>query len=218
MSILFACLARLYARWLRTLRIRIVLPDGTVVAPSEYVFGPDLYAVCERDLLLLGRMTRETPITVMVALGRDGDWATAAARSLGCSVVRGSSRRGGTAALLSLVRTLSETKVPAVLVVDGPLGPSGVPKGGILHCGGASGRAVTPVGAAASPALVVKKAWSKIYLPLPFSRATIVVGEAILLERPPRAAERGPLLSLLEGRLRAAREGAVEDVERTRTV
>ena len=59
-SRIVALLARLYAVWLGTLRVKIVLPDGTSPAPSDYTFASQIFALCERDLLAVARMTAET--------------------------------------------------------------------------------------------------------------------------------------------------------------
>ena len=210
----FALLARAYVVWLGTLKVSIVMPDGTVLAPEQFAFGRQLFAICERDLLVLARMVRHTPFTALVALGRDGDWATAAGEALGCTIVRGSSRRGGSEALAELVKALDASPRPTALVVDGPLGPAGVPKGGALFCGGRTGRPVIPVGAAARRAIVFRSSWSGIFLPLPFTRAAFVCGEPIVLERPPRRGESASLLATLGERLALARKGALAAVGR----
>ena len=213
-SWIVALLARLYAVWLGTLRVRIVLPDGRSVAPHEYVFASQIFALCERDLLAIARMTAETPFVALVALGRDGDWATAAAEALGCRVVRGSSRRGGARALAELVRTLSAVREPAVLVVDGPLGPSGQPKEGVLFCAAHTGRAIVPAAAAARHALVIRRAWSRIFIPMPFSRVAFVAEEPLVLGKAPGREESALLLALLTDRLARARARALREVGR----
>jgi lysophospholipid acyltransferase (LPLAT)-like uncharacterized protein len=213
-SWLVALLARLYAVWLGTLRVRILLPDGTPVAPRDYVFASQIFALCERDLLAIARMIAETPFVALVALGRDGDWATAAAEALGCRVVRGSSRRGGTRALSELVRTLSEVREPAALVVDGPLGPSGQPKEGVLFCAAHTGRPVVPAAAAARHALVIRRSWSHIFVPMPFSRVAFVAEEPLILGKALGREESAPLLALLAERLARARARALREVGR----
>ena len=210
----FALLAWPFGLWLRTLRVTILLPDGNTLRPSDYEFRSQLFAICERDLLVLPRMTAETSFVALVALGRDGDFATAAAEALGVRIIRGSSRRGGTRALAALVRTLEGGADPAAIVVDGPLGPPGQPKEGILFCAGHTGRPIVPVGAAARYALVIRRAWSRIYLPLPFSRVAFVAGEPIELARTPPREEAGPLLALLAERLAKARAAALATVGR----
>ncbi len=199
----------LYRALYATLRVRAVLADGTVLSPFRYPFGAELFAMCERDALALGGILPAGRFTVLVAPGRDGDLATAAARTLGARAVRGSSRRGGARALGELVRGLSRSPDPCALVVDGPLGPSGRARPGILLLAARTGRPVRPVGAAARRAMVLGKAWSRIYLPLPFTRVEIVCEETLDVPRGTERARLDALAALLSDRLARARERAV---------
>ncbi len=169
-------LTALYRVYYRTLRIRLVLPDGRVISPAEYPFGRQIFALCERDVVALAGIMAGRGFRVLVAHGRDGDWATVALEALECHVVRGASRRRGAAALLSLVRQLEASAAPGGFVVDGPLGPGGEAKPGAILCARATGRSICPLGAAAQRAIVFARAWSRIYLPLPFSRVVISCG------------------------------------------
>jgi lysophospholipid acyltransferase (LPLAT)-like uncharacterized protein len=195
--------------WWRTLPVRILTHDDRTYRPAEYPFDAQIFAISERDLLVLPRMTDETRFTALIATGRDGDLATAAAEALGLSVVRGSSRRAGHMAFSELVRALERNAGPAAIVVDGPLGPAGEPKPGVLACAAATGRCVVPVGAAARRAIVLTPSWSKLYLPLPFTEVVIVCGAPI--PAPPRGrAARAELLDELRAALTLARSRALE--------
>lgn len=155
-----------------TLRLRALLADGTEVAPATYPFGGEVFALSEGDALALAGFLSKARMTVLVARGRDGDWATGLASRLGARVVRGSTRRGGERALREL---LGEAEGPAAIVVDGPLGPRGVAKGGALLLGWRTGRPVRALGVAASRAWVFEKSWSRLHLPLPFSTVAIAL-------------------------------------------
>src|SRR5262249_45037650 len=159
-----------------------------------------IFAISERDLLVLPRMASEVDFTTLIAPGRDGDLTTAAAEALGLRVVRGSSRRAGREGFAALVDALRATRDPAAIVVDGPLGPAGEPKPGVLACAAATGRAVVPVGAAARRAIVITISWSKLFLPLPFTEVVIVCGTPIPAPAPGRAA-RTALLGVLRSGL-----------------
>ena len=171
--------AWLYRTTYATLRVRLQLADGTTLAPHEYRFGREIFALCERDALALGGMVALTPFTTLVALGRDGDWASALLARLGYAPVRGSAGRGGAAALAALVRVLRTADARATIVVDGPLGPSGQAKRGIALCARRTGRPIRALGAAAQPALVFRKTWSRIFLPLPFARLVVTCDDPL---------------------------------------
>lgn len=175
---LVTAVGHLFTLWLRTIRVRVLLPDGTTVPPLAYDRRNLIFAMTERDLLAIAAVSRRRPFATLIAEGNDGDWVAALAAPLGCRAVRGSSLRGGTAAMLELVRILTESDTPAVLAVDGPVGPAGVAKPGVLVCAERTQRAIVPIAAAATHAIVFRS-WASHYLPLPFSGVVIATGSPV---------------------------------------
>ncbi len=205
-------LGRLYGLLHRTLRVEGILPDGSRVTPASYPFGPEIFAFCERDALALGGILGRARFTTLIAPGRDGDWATEVVRSLGGRVVRGATLRGGAQALAQLLRGLPGDDGPLALVVDGPLGPSGVARGGAVVCAARTGRPLRPIGAAARRAPVLNRSWSRIWLPLPFSRVVVVVGEPLPVPAGLDRKDRERLAAELTARLAEARSRALDEV------
>ena len=199
---IFRACGAAYALLSRTYRCRIRRADGSWTTPRQYVFGREIYALSERDALALAWMMRGARFHVLVADGKDGDWAAAMLGALGCTAVRGSSLRNGLYALVVLVRTLRETERPAGVVIDGPLGPPDVAKEGIGIVAAECARPIVPVVAGAEWRLTFAKSWSKIFLPLPFSRVDILLGDPIDV---PRKTCRDAA-SLVSTSLRALRE------------
>lgn len=171
------CAARAYRAYYATLRVKGVRPDGTRFTPAEYPMAGNVFALCERDTFALAGLMAGRRFTVLVAFGRDGNWASAILEGLGCRVVRGSARRGGTRALLEVTRAAQTTDDPIGLVVDGPLGPAGVAKPGAVLCGLKSGRPVRALGVASRWRLKIPGTWSGLYLPLPFSSVMVTYSE-----------------------------------------
>jgi lysophospholipid acyltransferase (LPLAT)-like uncharacterized protein len=200
-------LARLF---FSTWKIPARLPDGTVIAAGDYPFGAQIFALSERDALALAGVIVDREFTVLAAFGRDGELASAALEGIGCRVVRGAERRGGAGALRSMIRALRASASPLAIVVDGPLGPADEPKPGIFLCARESGRPIVPLGAAARRSLVFRKAWSRIYLPLPLTTITVVAGESLFVDSGSSASDFEGLAAELSSRLRRAREDAVE--------
>ena len=180
---LFRAAGAMYALLSRTYRCRIRRADGSWTTPRQYEFGPEIYALSERDALALAWMMGRQRFHVLVADGKDGDWAEAMLGALGCTAVRGSSLRNGLYALVVLVRALRATPRPAGVVIDGPLGPPDVAKEGIAIVAAECARPIVPVVAGAGWRLTFAKSWSKIFLPLPFSRVEILLGDAIDVPR-----------------------------------
>lgn len=201
-------LARLYQVCFATWDVRILLPDGSVTTPRDYRFDSMLFAYSERDDLPLAWVMTHPDFIVLVAAGRDGDWASEALQALGGSTVRGSSLQSGSTALLSLIRRLRKHRGPVAICVDGPLGPQGRIQNGVLACARYSGRTVTPLGTAASRCVVFRKTWSQIFLPLPFSRVIISCGSPLGVPRQSGRAEIAALNSELARRLQLERARA----------
>ena len=174
---MFACAARAYRVYYATLRVKGVRPNGTRFRPADYPMEGQIFALCERDTLALGGLMAGRRFTVLVALGRDGNWASALLAALGCQVVRGSTRRGGTRALLQVTRSAQATNDPVGMVVDGPLGPAGVAKPGVVLCGLKAGRPVRALGVASRWSIRFPGTWSGLYLPVPFSSVMVTYSE-----------------------------------------
>jgi lysophospholipid acyltransferase (LPLAT)-like uncharacterized protein len=122
---------------------------------------------------------RMAETAVMVSLSRDGSLQTEVMRRAGLVVVRGSSSRGGARALSRIVRLLREG-TSAAFAVDGPRGPRGVAKPGAALAAAASGAALVPVASAARRTIVVRSAWDRFEIPVPFSQVAVVAGPPLL--------------------------------------
>jgi lysophospholipid acyltransferase (LPLAT)-like uncharacterized protein len=161
--------------WLATLRVRVTM-DARLLALGDdraWVMG-FLHGL--QWPLFAWKRRRET--VVLVSLSRDGALQTRALALLGLSVVRGSSSRGGARGLVRIVRALREGK-DAAFAVDGPKGPFGVVKGGVVTAAKAGRAHLVPVGAAMAHGLVLKRAWDLFAIAFPFSRVEIVFGAPI---------------------------------------
>jgi len=171
--LLLGLFCRLYCR---TLRIRLMLPGGRLIPLRRYPFRRVIFAHSERIDLGIAPALLLAPFVILLAPGRDGDRAALFFHSVGCRTVRGSTVHSGTRALRQLIRLLRDHEGPAALSVDGPIGPSGAVKPGIISCAFHTCRPIIPLGAAAKPRLVFRQTWSRIFLPLPGARVVIVTG------------------------------------------
>jgi lysophospholipid acyltransferase (LPLAT)-like uncharacterized protein len=142
----------------------------TSEGPDPFVAGePILGALWQQGLLVAAYHFRGRGVAVPVSQSRDGELIDAVLRRLGFAASpRGSSSRGGTALLRSLIRLTREGTVVAVLP-DGPRGPARQAKPGVVALAGATGVGLVPVGLAARPAIRFGS-WDRALLPLPFAR------------------------------------------------
>ena len=135
-----------------------------------------------------------------------------AARALGYRVTRGSSSRGAVGGLLALLKEVRAGHNTA-LAVDGPRGPRGVCKPGIVRLAQKTGAPLFPMGVAASQKFVFKKTWNQVYLPLPFSRQVIYLTEPLCFSEKANPEEMDALCSHVEEELHRAQQEAQRVLE-----
>ncbi len=163
----------------RTWRFREVAPDGRIVAP-RYRSGRALYALWHRQLLMLTLRHRDEGIAVMVSRSRDGEIAARIAAGLGYLPVRGSSSRGGGAALREMVAA-AERGTSLALTVDGPRGPAGVCKPGAALIASRWGGPVVATAAVARRAWTLAS-WDRFVIPRPGSEVFLAYGEPVQVD------------------------------------
>ena len=121
--------------------------------------------------LAYARRLKEFRPIVMISQSRDGEFIADIAQRLGLVPVRGSSSRGGVEALKTIVRKLEEN--PAVgHIVDGPMGPKGKVKPGLIRMAQLSGAVVLPLILSVDKAWIAGS-WDRFLIPKPFSRVTV---------------------------------------------
>ena len=115
--------------------------------------------------------SRRKPISIMISRSRDGEFISGIVRLLGWYPVRGSSSKGGRQALRKLKKLVQEGyKVGHI--VDGPRGPFGVVKPGLLIIAQATGMPIIPIIISAEKKWVFNS-WDQFMVPKPFSRVII---------------------------------------------
>lgn len=159
-----ACLIRL---WVATLRYR---RHGPVPA------GPGLVAFWHGDQLPLIGQRPAGRLVAPVSLSADGRLQAQIVGRLGIEHVSGSSSRGGARALRGLWRALGGGAI-GLVAVDGPRGPRGVVKPGVVYLARRLGVPVWPVGVAVRRGRRLRRAWDRYLLPLPGTRVVVVFGE-----------------------------------------
>ena len=116
------------------------------------------------------------PAHVLTSHHADGELMTRVCRHMKIGVIRGSTTRGGSAALLGLIRRTGGTHV--ALTPDGPVGPRRRLKPGAVALAAATGMAIVPVGIACSAAWRAGS-WDRLMVPTPWATAHYVTGPAI---------------------------------------
>jgi lysophospholipid acyltransferase (LPLAT)-like uncharacterized protein len=127
--------------------------------------------------LIPGWFFRNKGVWVVISQSRDGEIQNVVFSSLGYSVIRGSTGRGGVRAAVEAIRVLRKGASMA-MTPDGPRGPSGVVQGGVMLMAQKSGAALVPVGISARPRWQARS-WDRYMFPFFFARAVFIFGDPI---------------------------------------
>ena len=140
---LLSFLGYLFLRALHaTLRVRHVRAENIEGTP-QYVL-----AFWHAHLLLMLHSRYRRPITVMISQSKDGEYIARVFDWYGVESARGSSTRGGSAALREMIRAARAGR-NIVFTPDGPKGPARVAKDGLIVAAQATGLPIVPVAFAA---------------------------------------------------------------------
>ena len=116
---------------------------------------------------------------LMISKSKDGEIIAGVASRSGWEPVRGSSSRGGVQAMRKLIEKLQQNRL-AAHIVDGPQGPAGIIKNGLIRIAHAADAVIVPFYIFAERAWYFNS-WDRFMLPKPFSRVRLRFGEMIRL-------------------------------------
>ncbi len=115
--------------------------------------------------------------SLMISKSSDGQIISGVANQTGWYTVRGSSSRGGRSALHMMIRKLKENSL-AAHIADGPRGPAGIVKAGVISMASATDAMIVPIYADTDKAWYFNS-WDRFMLPKPFARVTLRFGDMI---------------------------------------
>jgi len=119
--------------------------------------------------------------SIMISQSSDGAIVAGVAERSGWNTVRGSSSRDGGVALKKIIANLKESKL-ACHIVDGPRGPSGKVKAGVIRLAHTTDAVIVPFSVSAEKAWYFNS-WDKFFLPKPFTKVILRFGEMIKFDR-----------------------------------
>jgi lysophospholipid acyltransferase (LPLAT)-like uncharacterized protein len=120
---------------------------------------------------------RQRGIVVMSSRSFDSEYIARFIQRFGYGAARGSSTRGGKAALIQMIRAVRAGK-SAAFTVDGPRGPLYEAKPGAVLLAAKSNAAILPFSISLDRYWQLPS-WDKIQIPKPFARAVVVIGQQI---------------------------------------
>ena len=119
---------------------------------------------------------------LMISQSKDGDLISGVANRTGWHTPRGSSSRGGKKAMDAMIDHLKIYGFGAH-ILDGPQGPMGRVKAGVIKMALEADAVVIPFYTSAENAWFFNS-WDRFMLPKPFSRVFLTFGQEIRLESP----------------------------------
>ncbi|HVR30838.1 MAG TPA: lysophospholipid acyltransferase family protein [Thermoanaerobaculia bacterium] len=138
-------------------------------------------------------------LTVIASQSRDGELVARLAASLGIPVARGSTSRGGRAAILALYRSLVKQRSSPLVAPDGPRGPRHAAKAGAVLLAQFAQVPIVPLAFAADRSWRLGS-WDRMEIPRPGARVAVVVGQPQHVPRRLSSAE----LELARARMEAS--------------
>jgi lysophospholipid acyltransferase (LPLAT)-like uncharacterized protein len=115
--------------------------------------------------------------SLMISKSNDGDIIARIAEKTGWHTIRGSSSSNGSRALKEMIESLMKTGL-AGHVLDGPQGPAGIVKAGVVSLASSAGAVVVPFYTSADRVWYLNS-WDRFLLPKPFARVTLRFGEML---------------------------------------
>src|SRR5437870_9532768 len=146
-----------------------------------------IWAFWHRIILPIVWWHRHHGVVVMDTTAFDGRWTRKVIEWLGFGTAQGSSSRGGLRGLAVMAKRLEES-ADCAFTIDGPRGPRYIAKPGPVMLARKTGRAIYVFHIGVEKALTLERAWDKMQIPHPFSRA-VMVGAPLIFVSPDADAE-----------------------------
>lgn len=194
--------SRLGALFIRVLGAtwRVEWRGGERLALARRMSPRIVFAFFHGRMLVLSYTHRGRDIQVLASHHYDGDLMGRVIAHLGFGHRKGSTTRGGAAALRDLAGAL-RGGCDVGLTIDGPRGPRGAVQQGAVEIARLGGSAVIAVCDSARPRWLMKT-WDRLQIPFPFAKVVVAYGEPFLVPSGAGEAGREELRARLERELR----------------
>lgn len=136
-----------------------------------------IYAFWHNRIFLATYFWQRRGIVVMTSQSFDGEYIARFIQRFGYGTARGSTTRGGTGALIEMIRLVRSGK-PAAFTVDGPKGPKERAQAGAVLLAKKTGCPLLPFTVNVSSYWQIAS-WDKLQIPKPFACARVTIAAPI---------------------------------------
>jgi len=171
-------LATLTECWMRTLDFRVVYYDPLVDPAHPQFQGRAVYVFWHEYIPFLFYLRGHCHIAMLLSRHRDAEWLAYAARYRGFDTIRGSTNRGGAAAVLEIFQRGRTANL--AITPDGPRGPRRVLALGPIFVASRLSLPLVPIGLGYDRPWRLNT-WDRFAIPRPGSRARCVVGPKVFV-------------------------------------
>ena len=161
-------LATFTRHWMSSLDYRHAAYDPTVDPVHEGFPGPAIFLFWHEYIPFLFYMRGYCQISMLVSRHGDAEWLSCAARHMGFEMIRGSTNRGGAAALRELMT--SSRRRNLAITPDGPRGPRRRLAPGPVYLASRTGLPLVVIGLGYSHCWRMPT-WDRLAVPQPGARA-----------------------------------------------
>ena len=133
-------------------------------------------------LYLLNLQSQGLKLAFLASPSKDGEIGVKVFNTLGAQVIRGSSSSSGAKALRGVYLAIKKDKISVATTSDGPRGPAFEFKQGWLMLAQLCDAPIIPMTYAADKSWKFKS-WDKFFIPKPFAKISIVIGEPVYVEK-----------------------------------
>lgn len=176
---------------------------------SEYVSErqPQIFCFWHNRIPLATYFWRHRRIVVMSSQSFDSEYIARFIQRFGYGAARGSSTRGGKAALIQMIRAVRGGR-SAAFSIDGPRGPLYEVKPGALLLSARTGAALLPFSISLDRYWQLPS-WDRIQIPKPFARAVVIIGQPFCVPESDQPEDHQPRLQQVLDELRQQSDQAI---------
>lgn len=174
-------MASILAGWTGTLDCKIYRHEPWLDPVSNQFPGAAIFVFWHEYMLVPCCLRRGTKLVLLASRSKDADWLIALGKAFEYDAVRGSSTRGGTQAVLKIVKQLKGKSL--VITPDGPLGPRRVVSNGCIYLSSLLGLPIVPLACGYDRPWRIQNAWDKFAFPRVGSRVRMIMAKSILVPK-----------------------------------